>query len=319
MRQRDMLYKVPAVNQNQSIYRNSLAQRFKFVHSFQSLTFKHGFKADWFLFSFGFLHLTFTSDLIFPHWMSALAFLKYTSSSFTRQERNTGGFVLRCGGGWDSPPSLPESQLDVGRWDGKQVSPMTFGAQTLWASQPGVLHKLFHHSPSHPSPFILRQTCTNTHKHSRMCHQRLHPSPLMSIQDCVFSISTALQLQCISLVLPPWFQLNSERRPLRQRREHKVITSKSPRLAYVKPETIGKSAFEKAGCGSWQCQCPQHVCQCLSYRPLCFPHKKKINFADYQAPIKCLLLASNWEKPMPCPEANNRRSNRGKGHTIHFW
>lgn len=141
----------------------------------------------------------------------------------------------------------------------------------------------------------------------------------MGIQDCVFSISTALQLQCISLVLPPWFQLNSERRPLRQRREHKVITSKSPRLAYVKPETIGKSAFEKAGCGSWQCLCPQHVCQCLSYRPLCFPHKKKINFADYQAPIKCLLLASNWEKPMPCPEANNRRSNRGKGHTIHFW
>lgn len=169
MRQRDMLYKVPAVNQNQSIYRNSLAQRFKFVHSFQSLTFKHGFKADWFIFSFGFLHLTFTSDLIFPHWMSALAFFKYTSSSFTRQERNTGGFVLRCGGGWDSPPSLPESQLDVGRWDGKQVSPMTFGAQTLWASQPGVRHKLLHHSPSHPSPFILRQTCTNTHTNTPVC------------------------------------------------------------------------------------------------------------------------------------------------------
>lgn len=109
-----------------------------------------------------------------------------------------------------------------------------------------------------------------------------------------------------------------KRWPRRQRREHKVITSKSQRLAYVKPETIGKSAVEKERCGSRRCLCPQRVCQCCSYRPLCFPHKKKINSADYQASIKYLLLTSSWEKLMPCPDVHNGRSNGGKGHSRHL-
>ena len=106
--------------------------------------------------------------------------------------------------------------------------------------------------------------------------------------------------------------------PLRQRREYKVITSKSQPLAYVKPETIGKSAVEKDRCGSRRCLCPQCVCQRRSYHPLCFPHKKKINSADYQASIKYFLLTSNWEKLMPCPDVHNGRSNRVKGHQYTF-
>lgn len=58
--------------------------------------------------------------------------------SCSRQETNTGVFVLPCGGGWDPPPLLV-SQLDVGRWDGKQVSPMTFSVQTPQGSQSGAL------------------------------------------------------------------------------------------------------------------------------------------------------------------------------------
>lgn len=36
-----------------------------------------------------------------------------------------------------------------------------------------------------------------------------------------------------------------------QRKEHRVITSKSRRLAYVKPETIGKSSVEDRGLEGW--------------------------------------------------------------------
>jgi len=126
---------------------------------------------------------------------------------------------------------------------------------------------------------------------------------------------TSVLLYTVFLLCSPRSHLNSERWPLRQRREHKVITSKSLRLAYVKPETIGKSAVERAKSGSWRCLCPQRVCQRSSYRPFCFPHKKKINSADYQAPIKYLLLTSNWERLMPCPGVINVRSNRGKGHS----
>lgn len=126
--------------------------------------------------------------------------------------------------------------------------------------------------------------------HFHVCHQSLFLWQLMSVQDCVFNINTVLPSITLhfSLVHP---DLTSPRKddPLRQRREHKVITSKSRRLAYVKPETIGKSAAQKDRCGS-QRRRVLSVCQRCCYRPLHFPHKKKINSADYQASIKCLLL-----------------------------
>lgn len=72
---------------------------------------------------------------------------------------------------------------------------------------------------------------------------------------------------------------------LGQRKEHRVITPKSQRRAYVKPETIGKSVEEDRGPAS-VCFCQRRFCH-----QLCFPHKEKINSADYQASIKCLLLS----------------------------
>lgn len=71
-----------------------------------------------------------------------------------------------------------------------------------------------------------------------------------------------------------------------QRKEHREITSKSQRLAYVKPETIGKSVEEDRGAGGLAGVC---ICQRRFCHRLCFPHKKKINSADYQVSIKCLL------------------------------
>lgn len=71
--------------------------------------------------------------------------------------------------------------------------------------------------------------------------------------------------------------------PRGQRKQHRVITSKSQRRAYVKPETIGSLRRSEAGRG------PR-----LSATPLSstlLPHKKKINSVDYQASIKCLLLS----------------------------
>lgn len=68
-----------------------------------------------------------------------------------------------------------------------------------------------------------------------------------------------------------------------------VITSKSQRLAYVKPETIGKWPVEEdrgAGGLAGVCILQRRVCHQLR-----FPHKKKINSADYQASIKCLLVS----------------------------
>ena len=130
---------------------------------------------------------------------------------------------------------------------------------------------------------------------------------------------TGILIYTTFLMCSPRSHLTSERWPRRQRKEHKVITSKSPRVAYVKPETIGKSAVERAKCGSQRSLCPRRVCQRHSYHPLWFPHKKKINSTDYQASIKYLLLTCNWEKLRPCPEVINGWSNRGKGHSKMFF
>ncbi len=135
----------------------------------------------------------------------------------------------------------------------------------------------------------------------------------------MFNINTALPSYTALLSCSPPSHLNSDRWPLRQRREHKVITSKSQRLAYVKPETIGKSAAERDRCGSWPCLCPQRVCQRCSYRPLCFPHKKKINSADYQASITYLLLTSCWERLMTRADVRDGQSDRGEGHSRHQY
>lgn len=87
----------------------------------------------------------------------------------------------------------------------------------------------------------------------------------------------------------------------------------------MKPETIGKSAVEKDRCESRPGLCPRHVCQRYSYRPLCFPHKKKINSADYQASIKYLLLTSSWEKLMRGADVRDGRSERGTEHSRHQY
>lgn len=51
----------------------------------------------------------FTSEINFPPWYTNLAvsspFFSLSLSSCSRQETNTGGFVLYCGGGWGPPPS----------------------------------------------------------------------------------------------------------------------------------------------------------------------------------------------------------------------
>lgn len=76
-----------------------------------------------------------------------------------------------------------------------------------------------------------------------------------------------------------------------QRKEHRVITSKSQRLAYVKPETIGKSSVEEdrgAGGLAAVCICHQH----------CFLHKKKINSADYHASNQVLPVICGWNTLM---------------------
>lgn len=133
----------------------------------------------------------------------------------------------------------------------------------------------------------------------------------MRVQDRELNNNTAVP--SIKLLCLIWSQLTSERWPLRQRREHKVITFKSQRRAYVKPETIGKSAVQKERFGSRWCLCPQHICQHFFYRPLCFPHKKKINSADYQASIKYVLLTIAGISR--CLVQHSGRSDRGKGHS----
>lgn len=190
---------------------------------------------------------------------------------------------------------------------------MTFSVQTLQASQSEALRgggwtpqKLLSHFSLHRLSFSLHQILGNP------------PVPRLSLKIISISVCLAsmlhypvtLRFSCAH----PGFTSTPIDDPLKQRREHKVITSKSQPLAYVKPETIGKYAVEKDRCGSRRCLCPQRVCQRCSYRPLCFLHKKKINSADYQASIKYLLLTSNWEKLMPCADVNNGRSNKVKGH-----
>ena len=241
----------------------------------------------------------FTSEINFPPRYTNLAasspfqwfFFFFLLKAGNKHKR----FGAAQGGGFNPPPPppLPATQLDVGRWDGKQVSPMTFSAQTLQASQSGVLRGRVGGAGLLASHFTIVLLLTDKYwvtPHSHVCHQRLFPSQSMSVQDCVFNINTALPGYTAFRRCSPRSHLTSERWPLRQRREHKVITSKSRRLAYVKSETIGKSAAERDRCGSRRCLCPQRVCQRCSYRPLCFPHKKKINSADYQASIKYLLL-----------------------------
>ncbi len=100
-----------------------------------SALFTQGFTAERLLLFFKGTHaFPFTSEINFPPWYTNLAVLSpfqwFLFFLARGRKRNTGGFVLRCGGGWDPPP-LPATQLDVGRWDRKQVSPMTFSTLVL--------------------------------------------------------------------------------------------------------------------------------------------------------------------------------------------
>lgn len=209
-------------------------------------------------------------------------------------------------------PPLPATQLVVGRWDGKQVSPMTFSSQTLQASQSGALqgvvvwatHELLYHFSSHSFP---------TDKYEVTSHSlSVLPSKILLPSESGSCVQQQFYCTILFFILSsPWSYPSSGRWPLRQRREHKVITFKSQWVAYVKPETFGKSAAQEGRCESRLCLCPQCVCQRCSDRPLCFPHKKKINSADYQASIKYLLLTSHLEKLMPCPGVHDGRSYRG--------
>lgn len=83
----------------------------------------------------------FTSEINFPPWYTNLAVSSPLQWFFFLAwgRKQTQEVLCYAVVGVETPPPLPATQLDVGRWDGKQVSPMTFSAQTLQASQSGAL------------------------------------------------------------------------------------------------------------------------------------------------------------------------------------